>query len=66
MGEIVEFPKPKVPHMMLKCGDTVMTIMVSDIQGIADGRLAISEFEDPENVARILATMLMSLIDGAD
>ena len=66
MGEIVEFPKPQIPHVMIDCGDEVMIISVASIKGIADGKMSIAEFEKPEDIARILATMLMSYIDGAN
>lgn len=52
------------PHIVVNDGAAVHVIGIHDIRSLADGRLSIAEFENPESMARALAALALSAIDG--
>lgn len=52
------------PHVAVDRMDSSRVMAVSEIRGIASGKISIAEYEDPEDVARTLACIALDIVNG--
>jgi hypothetical protein len=52
-----------MPHVVVPQSDCVEVISISDIRMIASGQVSVAEYEDPEAIAKTLATIAIRYID---
>lgn len=69
MGEVVPFKRKPVidgdePYLVMRFDGLCNIMRVSDIRDLAQGKASLAEFEDCENIARMLAFAIMESIDG--
>lgn len=56
MCDILPMPQP---HIVINGGDAILVLSISDLRRLAYGQVALSEFNEPDLLGKILAIALM-------